>query len=141
MISNTDYVYRGESTRKAHYDYRLQLMKGAVRAANIYVKWYDWVKDLKDIISGTDTYAATTDDVLLFPNPVESHNGILNIKFLNQDKEERTIEINDARGQLIYRNSVRTDLTLGIAGLLQPGLYFITIKTFTNRKTYKLVVI
>ncbi len=141
VISNTDYVYRGESTRKAHYDYRLQLVKGAVRAANIYVKWYDWVKDLKDIISGTDTYAATTDDVLLFPNPVESHNGILNIKFLNQDKEERTIEINDARGQLIYRNSVRTDLTLGIAGLLQPGLYFITIKTFTNRKTYKLVVI
>ncbi len=41
VISNTDYIYRGEATRKAHYDYRLQLGEGVTGTADIYSRWYD----------------------------------------------------------------------------------------------------
>lgn len=41
VICNTDYVYRGEATRKAHYDYRIQLGAGVTSTADIYSRWYD----------------------------------------------------------------------------------------------------
>jgi len=40
VICNTDYKYLGEATRKAHYDYKLQLGEG-LATADIYTKWYD----------------------------------------------------------------------------------------------------
>lgn len=40
VISNTDYIYYGESTRTAHYDYRLQLVEGVSGTANVNGKWY-----------------------------------------------------------------------------------------------------
>lgn len=41
VIVNTDYVYEGEVTRKAHYDYRLKIVAGITGTADIYKKWYD----------------------------------------------------------------------------------------------------
>lgn len=41
VVCNTDYKYQGESTRKAHYDYRLQLGAGVDGTADIYTKWYN----------------------------------------------------------------------------------------------------
>lgn len=41
VICNTDYVYKGDDTRKAHYDYRLKLGTGVTGTADIYTKWYD----------------------------------------------------------------------------------------------------
>lgn len=40
VITNTDYIYNGEVTRKKKYDYRLQIVKGVTGAANINTKWY-----------------------------------------------------------------------------------------------------
>jgi hypothetical protein len=41
VICNTDYKYLGDTTRKAHYDYRLQLGTGATGTADINTKWYN----------------------------------------------------------------------------------------------------
>jgi len=41
VICNTDYIYVGDETRKAHFDYRLKLVAGATGTADIYTKWYD----------------------------------------------------------------------------------------------------
>lgn len=41
VISNTDYIYGGESTRKAHFDYRLRLGAGVTGTADIHSRWYD----------------------------------------------------------------------------------------------------
>jgi hypothetical protein len=40
VICNTDYIYYGESTRTAHYDYRLQLGTGVSGTADVNKKWY-----------------------------------------------------------------------------------------------------
>ncbi len=41
VICNTDYNYLGDTTRKAHFDYRLKLGSGVSGAADIYTKWYN----------------------------------------------------------------------------------------------------
>jgi hypothetical protein len=40
VICNTDYKYAGETTRKAHYDYRLKLGSG-MTVADVNTKWYN----------------------------------------------------------------------------------------------------
>jgi hypothetical protein len=41
VICNTEYKYLGDTTRKAHFDYRLKLGAGVTGAADIYTKWYN----------------------------------------------------------------------------------------------------
>lgn len=41
VITNTDYIYKGESTRTAKYDYRLSLIKGISGTADINKRWYE----------------------------------------------------------------------------------------------------
>jgi hypothetical protein len=41
VICNTDYIYRGETTRTAKFNYSLTLGAGIVGKADIYTKWYD----------------------------------------------------------------------------------------------------
>ncbi len=42
VITNTDYIYNGESTRTAHFDYRLQLVTGVTGTASTTTRWYKW---------------------------------------------------------------------------------------------------
>jgi hypothetical protein len=41
VITNTNYTYNGETTRKTKYDYRLRLVKGISGAASVNTKWYN----------------------------------------------------------------------------------------------------
>ena len=41
VICNTDYKYLGDTTRKAHYDYKLQLGTGVTGTADVNTKWYN----------------------------------------------------------------------------------------------------
>jgi hypothetical protein len=41
VICNTDYIYNGESTRTAHYDYRLTLGSGVTGTADINTQWFN----------------------------------------------------------------------------------------------------
>ena len=40
VICNTDYVFKGDKTRKAKYDYRLTLRDGITGTADIHKKWW-----------------------------------------------------------------------------------------------------
>ena len=40
VITNTDYKYLGEETRKAKFDYKLRLLHGISGAADVMTKWY-----------------------------------------------------------------------------------------------------
>lgn len=40
VVCNTDYAYRGESTRTKHHDYRLVLEEGITEAADPHTAWY-----------------------------------------------------------------------------------------------------
>ncbi|WP_340110938.1 T9SS type A sorting domain-containing protein [Maribellus mangrovi] len=42
VICNTDYIYEGEQTRTAHFDYRLKLVDGIEKRGSWKAKWYQW---------------------------------------------------------------------------------------------------
>lgn len=48
IVTNTDYDYQGEVTRKAHHDYRLKLDAGIAAKADPYTKWYSNFKLVYD---------------------------------------------------------------------------------------------
>jgi hypothetical protein len=42
VVCNTDYIYYGESTRTAKYNYALNMGAGVTGKADIYTKWFDY---------------------------------------------------------------------------------------------------
>jgi len=42
VIVNTDYIYEGEETRKAHFDYRIQIDTSLTVPAHTHKRWYAW---------------------------------------------------------------------------------------------------
>ena len=40
VATSTDYIYNGEATRKAKYDYRVHLLEGVTGTAPLYEKYY-----------------------------------------------------------------------------------------------------
>ena len=45
VVCNTDYIYEGEETRKAKFDYRLTMASGITGTADLYTKWWDYNPD------------------------------------------------------------------------------------------------
>lgn len=41
VVSNTDYQYKNDETRKKHHDYRLKIIEGVSGTADPYQKWYN----------------------------------------------------------------------------------------------------
>ena len=42
VITNNDFLYNGEATRKAKFSYRLRLVNGVSGTASVNTKWYKW---------------------------------------------------------------------------------------------------
>ncbi len=56
VITNTDYIYEGEATRTAKFDYRINLVEGVTDPADINTRWYNSA-NLQDLT----TYTLTVD--------------------------------------------------------------------------------
>jgi chitodextrinase len=162
VICNTDYIYNGESTRTAHYDYRLQLGTGVTGTASVNTKWYATTlksasinTEMFDIskycshgyhakniagapINGLDHSHELT--VSISPNPV-SMNKELSIEF-DSDEDAGSVEITNLQGKAVYRTNRISNgkVSISTAGLLKQGVYLVTVKKADQRKTYKLLV-
>jgi hypothetical protein len=127
VIANTDYVYNGEATRTAHYDYRLQLVTGVTGTGNINTKWYnsatlaagrvgsfgevgvDWSKYCNHSYHNSGEVAKVKKVVnpsafLMYPNPVAAGKD-LTVEFINTDSEETSIVVFDLQGRKVYEGT------------------------------------
>jgi len=140
VICNTNYIYKGEETRKAHYDYRLQLIKGATRTANIYLKWYNWTNVISDPeTSGANSWNYSNFKSILYPNPIEIGQPI-NIEFSEKPKELVTVEIINPLGQKIYSQKVDNNFSINTDSGYKPGIYIISLKSLTHKSSLKLAI-
>ena len=60
VVVNTDYLYKGEATRKQHFDYRLKMGDNIYQPAKAQLKWYNYratVRD-QDFITGLENVVA-----------------------------------------------------------------------------------
>lgn len=140
VISNTDYVYTGEGTRRAHFDYRLKLGEGVTRTANIYLKWYDWTKTIEDPVSDIEDVKFDNLDVRIYPNPID-RNGSIRIDIDKAQNEKVSIKITNIQGKTIYQVITGEDeVIIPCAGKIESGVYIVTLHTESRQRIMKLIV-
>jgi hypothetical protein len=161
VITNTDYIYNGESTRTAHYDYRLRLVAGISGAANVYTKWYnsallgareatetanvigvDWSKYCGHSYENKHEVAEVkkiikSEKFQMYPNPVSENRGIT-LEFINSEKEETLITVSTYLGNKIFET--RTTDKNFVIDKLKKGYYIVKIKNSKSESTQKLIV-
>lgn len=165
VITNTDYIYNGESTRTAHYDYRLRLVTGVTGAASVNTKWYnsatlasartagtdttgeigiDWSKYCNHSFESTRVVAEVKEIVnpaefLMYPNPVvESTN--LKLEFINPAMEKTVITIISMNGGRVFETITTGKNYMINTKNFKSGLYLVRIKNTKTNTTQKLVV-
>lgn len=159
VICNTNYRYEGEKTRKAHYDYKLQLIEGIEGKASVYKKWYDYKSAVVDVADPEESFPSegaindqggkvgyhqietTTNDDKIFPNPITA-NEVLNIDFDAEDLGTKSVRIVDAKGALLYGMQGISDnfFQIPLEGKLNQGIYFVNIQSDYHNNTYKLLI-
>jgi hypothetical protein len=144
VICNTDYKYLGDETRKAHFDYRLKLVEGVTKAADIYTKWYD--VDLR-----TDTEIPVQSAVKTVNTTLQTHltsdQREIVVNYTLQKTTEVTLSLISISGKLLQKKSsgVRNpgyhtnhfDLTNGTV----PGLYIVEMNAGRNGSFARTVVV
>lgn len=125
VITNTDYIYKGEETRTAHHDYRLQLVEGVTHTADVNKQWYDWTK----VISTAQSVKEFSDGpgMVIYPVPAE-RNSPITIRFETPPASPVTMRIMNVRGQMVWSEEINGDITLGAGELPVPGVYIATFQ-------------
>ncbi|WP_321343653.1 T9SS type A sorting domain-containing protein [uncultured Draconibacterium sp.] len=161
VICNTDYVYEGEETRKAHFDYRLQLVEGVDGTASVNKKWYDYnstIINVPDPVEPFPTEGALYDpnvttgaenisvgdkdhSSVVYPNPIAS-NDVLKIDFKDQLSVKKEVRIIDARGNILYvQQDIQSDrFEIPLESHLKQGIYFVNVRTDEMNDTHKFLV-
>lgn len=163
VITNTDYIYVNDNTRKTKFDYRLRLVTGVTDTADVNKKWYnsatlaaartdgsvaatepgiDWSKYCFHNIPATRVEevrqpAGNAFDV--FPNPAVAGTTV-KVKFRNDLKENTTITLFSSDGRPVMQDATSGSSININTRPLQKGLYMIKIKNKQQQSTQKLVV-
>lgn len=165
VITNTDYIYNGETTRKAHYDYRLRLVTGVTGTADVNTKWYnsatlstartsgaeaeavpgiDWSKYCIHAYHNTKGVAEVKKIInpaafLMYPNPVIMTNS-LKLEFTNVKSERTFITITNLKGERVFETVTTGNNYIFNTKGLTNGIYVVRIKNTNTDTTQKLVV-
>lgn len=137
VITNTDYKYLGEETRKAHFDYRLKLVEGVKGTADVDKKWFDWTKE----ITPTNVRDINTSGpgLNIYPNPVVV-GGSVRIESPGLNGQMVDISITTVSGTTLWRGDIAIDSQFTLPASVSGGLFFVTLATREGRTVKKLVV-
>lgn len=161
VITNTDYIYNGESTRTAHYDYRLQLVTGVTGTASVTTKWFTSVSLAGARTAGaevgidmskycTHSYQHTQEvaevqkiinpnTFQMYPNPVAESSHVT-LEFANAEGEETAIAILTTQGRKVFE-TVTTDKHYVVESKnLRKGSYIVKISNSKTSTTQTLIV-
>lgn len=135
VICNTDYIYEGDTTRKKHFDYRLQKVKGVTTVAQYTGKWYDWTKTIAVDVETPKVAVAP----LKFKNPIQQGED-LNLYFDQPLTAPTEIVIRNLYGQIVFKQQVEGTSTLQTSSRLSPGLYMVSSRCSGKEQVQKLIV-
>lgn len=139
VITNTDYIYEGEETRKAHYDYRLQLGEGIHNPADIYQKWYNWTLKISDPASMEEISEMSDSLVKIYQSPAQANANVY-VEFMQPIEGASLLTVMDMTGKQLYQQRLSESLTTIPAGRLNKGVNLFRVTTATKTITHKLFV-
>lgn len=142
VIANTDYVYEGETTRKTHFDYRLQMGKGIVCKADIYEKWYQYKNSITDnsaLYTGIDEEAVSMPafNAQVTPNPVNQGEAITIV--LDEDNTAQ-LSIYNMNGVEQLHAIVSGTTSVVLPSIMGKGVYLVALSTNKGKENFKLIV-
>ncbi len=143
VICNTDYIYEGEETRKAHFDYRLKIVDGIKERGHWNVRWYQWDKKLNNLTLpvATNINDANHNEGILkvYPNPAKKDQEI-KISFNPLQSIESEIKLFDMEGRLMFSTKTNeSELNLNISNF-NKGVYLIWLRQNEYIGTSKMVI-
>jgi hypothetical protein len=168
VITNTDYIYSGESTRTAHFDYRLQLVTGVTGTASVNTRWYKWntltgaraapataTADKTNIGVDMSKYCfhsyqhpaevAEVNKLIspiqfqAYPNPLSNMHD-LTVEFIAAGDEKTLVSILTADGVKVYETTATGNtLRVNTSGL-KKGLYLVKVSNSTMHTSQKLII-
>jgi hypothetical protein len=162
VIANTDYIYNGESTRTAHFDYRLQLVTGITGTASTTTRWYKWNNlnagarvgagevgiDMSKYCShapivtgkaGSVQRIINRDEFQMYPNPLNTGR-TLKLEFINANEEETYITILTSDGKKVYETVTYEKNLIFESKDLKKGVYLVKIANSKSATTQQLIV-
>lgn len=139
VICNTDYIFEGEQTRTAKYNYKLKLGEGAIRTASVDKNWWDWTATIADLTTSTPVFRTQAEGLIVYPNP--SGNGTpLTIQFSEDIPQRSVLKISTMTGQNIYTKILEDKIEQIPSGILNKGMYIIAVNSADKVFSQKIII-
>ena len=146
VISNTDYIYENDETRKRHFDYRLKMGEHVYQPAKAQLKWYMYTLRLSDPTFKKPTTGIEdlqTDEAAKFALVVNKTivraGESLPISVKAAGRYQIPVVMYAANGAAVYSQSFMRDGDYHIPGNLSAGLYI--LKAYNGRESSAVKII
>lgn len=146
VVCNTDYIYKGEATRKAHYDYRLKMMDNAYQPASSNYKWYNYRGLIVDKNFDKNDYVSVDpiEEQVKFgfttDKQVVKAGETLNISFTGASQWMVQVRMFAMNGRNVYNQSLLRNGAYYIPADVEPGMYILQAQNGRETASVKIVV-
>lgn len=146
VVCNTDYIYKGEATRKAHYDYRLKMVENAYQPASSNYKWYNYRGLIVDKNFDKDDYVSVEpiEEEVKFGFTIDKQvvkaGETLNISFTGASQWMVQVRMFAMNGRNVYNQSLLRNGAYYIPADVEPGMYILQAQNGREMASVKIVV-
>jgi hypothetical protein len=138
VISNSDYIFKDESTRKTKFNYKIKLGEGTKSTASVDKNWWDWKATITENLSIADN-SGSASNFIVYPNPTNI-SSLVNIKLSDKDNGTFGLKITNIQGQIVFEKKDYNPKEPYNTGGLSQGIYFVTIESENFKQTKKIIV-
>ena len=145
VVCNTDYIYKGEETRKQHFDYRLKMGENMYMPGNAQLKWYDYRSTIRDqeFITGISSPTEVLPSARFTLTPertVVARGEKLGLRLGAVSQWQVPVRLFNAAGQMVYSQSFLRDGDYEIPADIAPGIYLLQAVNGSETASVKIVV-
>ncbi len=155
VIVNTDYIYEGEETRKAHFDYRIEMANSVIAPADPKVMWFDplvvgpaapeaklsdfilyeieemeYKDEVEVVLMGNESF-----ECKLYPNPVSKGESVR----IEISDNKATFSLTDLAGNTLIYNQTVMNQEVNF-GSINSGIYMYHIQSEAGSYRGKIVI-
>lgn len=144
IVCNTDYIYKGEETRKQHFDYRLKMGQNVYQPAKAQLQWYNYRKTLYDnTFSAIDSVPAEdrgTEFAIVPSKTVVRAGEMLPLSIRAASSLYVPVRMYSAAGTLVHAQNFMRDGNFEIPSRLPSGLYILQADNGSDKASVKIMV-
>ena len=143
VVCNTDYIYKGEETRKKHFDYRLKMGENMYQPAKAQLKWYDYRATIRDkeFVDGIEdvTVVVPSAKFTIIPERTVVNRGErVPLRIAAASRLQVPVRLFNQNGQMVYSQSFMRDGDYMIPADIVPGIY--VLQGINGRETHSVKI-